>query len=201
MIPKLIGSIPKQNFELIRDKIGEILLIELQNQKVLQGFSELINIYSERTQPIQNNELLTININLASGDFSSKSQKESTGKLMFNIDIYTSGTSTSDIDGSVDSAFRLHRYLGMIRYILSYTGYKTLNMPLGIIGGTETENFFIMESDLKQDSSYIKMARLQFSVRATENQPLEQGIPLLENESKVLLHETELGYLFKFKNE
>lgn len=201
MIPKLIGSIPKQNFELIRDKIGEILLIELQNQKVLQGFSELINIYSERTQPIQNNELLTININLESGNFSSKSQRESTGKLMFNIDIYTSGTSTSDIDGSVDSAFRMHRYLGMIRYILNYTGYKTLDMPLGIIGGTETENFFIMESDLKQDSSYIKMARLQFSVRAVENQPLEQGVPLLENESKVLLHETELGYLFKFKNE
>lgn len=196
----LTGAIPRQNFELIRDKIGEILITELNNQKVIQGFSESINIFSERTQPIDNSELLTININLESGDFSSKTQIGTNGKLMFNIDVYTSGISTSLKDGSIDSTFRLHKYIGMIRYILNYTGYKTLSMPLGIVGGTEIENFFIMESDLKQDSSYIKMARLQFSVRCNENQPLESGIPLIENDTKVLLELTDLGYIYKFIN-
>ena len=72
MIDEIIS---RQNFELVRDAIGSILLIELESQKQKQGFDENINIFSERTNPIQNDELLTINLSLESGDFSNKTQK------------------------------------------------------------------------------------------------------------------------------
>jgi hypothetical protein len=194
------GIIPSRNFELVRDQIGLVLLQELSNQKILQSLDENILIYSERTSPINSNELLTINIGLDSGDYSSKDQSSSAGKIIYNIDVYTVGFADSEKDGSKDSAFRLHKYIGMIHYILNHAMYKTLDLPLGIIAGTSVDNFSIMDSDLKQDSSHVKMGRISFSVRMIENQTLEYGVDLLSNETKVKLDLTDLGYIYKLIN-
>ena len=138
MIDEIIS---RQNFELVRDAIGSILLIELEAQKQKQGFDENINIFSERTNPIQNDELLTINLSLESGDFSNKTQKDSQGKTFFNIDIYSKGAASSIESGSLNSSLKLHKYIGLVRYILQHTEYKTLGLPSGFIGGTNFENF------------------------------------------------------------
>ena len=196
----LEGVINSQNFEIIRDGIASILLQELTNQKNLQNFDEEINIYSERTTPMSNDELLTINLNLESGDYNDKTQAGVAGKMIYNIDIYTGGYENEDEKGSFNSAVRLHRYIGLIRYILSHTTYRTLNMPLGVISGTSIDSFYVMESDLKQDSGFIKMSRMVFSVRVNESQLMEVGIELQENETVVKLHETEKGYIYKFIN-
>ena len=197
MIDEIIS---RQNFELVRDAIGSILLIELEAQKQKQDFDENINIFSERTNPIQNDELLTINLSLESGDFSNKTQKDSEGKTIYNIDIYTIGKSSPSGSGSNDSAFRLHKFIGMIRYILSHTAYRTLGLTPGFIGGSQIESFFIMDADLKQDSNYLKMARITFSVRINENQSMENGVLIDESLAVVKLDETDLGFVYKFKN-
>ena len=197
----LEGIIGKQNFEIARDKIGEILLLELTNQKNLQGFEEDVNIYQSRTSPINNSEQLMINVSLESADYSEKNQRDTSGKTMYTIDIYTTGIGNQSYDGSRDSSNRCHKFLGMIRYILSHTTYRTLTMPLGSVGGTKVESFVVMESDLRQDSNFVVMARLLFSVRLDESQSLETGIPFEGNESKFKLEQTYLGYIYKFTNQ
>ena len=144
--------------------------------------------------------MLTINLSLESGDFSNKTQKDSEGKTIYNIDIYTIGKSSPSGSGSNDSAFRLHKFIGMIRYILSHTSYRTLGLTPGFIGGSQIESFFIMDADLKQDSNYLKMARMTFSVRINENQSMENGVLIDESLAVVKLDETDLGFVYKFKN-
>lgn len=197
LIEEIIGT---SNFEFIRDSIGSILLTELENQKILQGFDEDIKIFCERTHPVQNSELLTINLSLESGDFSGKTQSSSMGKIIYNIDVYTTGAANEAQTGGEDSSFRLHKFIGMIRFILSHTAYRTLNMPLGIVGGSNIESFIIGDPNVREDSSYIKMARIQFSVNSIESQSLEKGVDFYENATMVKLHETELGYIYKINN-
>ena len=194
------SAIFPQSFEIIRDNIATILLQELTNQRTIQNFEEKINIFSERTTPISNDELLTINLNLESGDYNSKTQHGASGKYVYNIDIYTSGYSSSSKNGSYDSSVRLHRHIGLIRYILSHTSYRTLSLPLGIIEGTSIDSFYIIENDQKQDSGFVKMARMIFSVRAYESQLMEQGVNLQQNQTNVKLELTEKGYMYKFIN-
>lgn len=192
--------IPKQNFEIVRDAIGTILVNELANQKTLQGLEDDAVVFAERTTPIQNDELVSINVSFDSVDYSSKTQQSNQGRNVFNIDVYTIGQARINSDGSTDSSFRLHKYLGMVRYILSHTIYKTLNLPMGFIGGTKVESIVVMEPEFKQDSNFVRMARLILSVSIVESQTLEEGVELHENLTSVKLHETELGFVYQFNN-
>lgn len=192
--------IPKQNFETVRDAIAAILLGELMNQKTLQGFDEEIIIYAERSTPVQNDELLSINISLDSANYNSKNQNDTSGTITYNIDVYTVGEASANQSGWVDSTFRLHKFLGMIRYILSHTKYKTLDLPLGIIGGTQVENFSVADFDSSQDTNFVKMGRLVFTVRIRESQTMESGNLIDQALTTVKLHETDLGFVYKFNN-
>ena len=198
MIQELI---PKQNFEIVRDAIGYVLKQEFisQSQKENSRYTENTEVYLERTTPIQNEEEIVVNIVLASSDYSNKTQKDSQGKTFFNIDIYSTGQASNTKSGSLDSAEKLHKYIGLIRYILSHTEYKTLGLPPGIIGGTQVENFSIIENKMEQDSDFFKMATVYYSVRIQENQSLEHAIDLNNIFSQVKLELTELGYIYEQK--
>lgn len=196
----IIEPIPKQNFELIRDQIGVILKQEIANQESLSGQTFESDIYSERTTAVQNDELITLNINLESYNQSSKNQNDSMNGLNYNIDFYSVGFESETEKGWENSSFRIHKYIGWVRYILSHTTYKTLGFKPGFISGTSVESFFIMEPDLRQDSSFVRMARLVFNVRSSERQSMESGPIFESNETKVKLFETDLGFQYKFIN-
>ena len=193
--------IPRQNFEIVGEKIGEILFLELQNQKNLQNFSDPINVFSERTIGFGNEDEIYINICLSSGSYSEKTQKDQQGLTVFNIDVFSNAKESEGKSGGENSAYRLQKFIGMIRYILSHTDYKTLGLPLGFIGGTSFESFEISEPDYKQDSSFFKMARILFSVRIWENQSMSKFSAFEGNSTSVKLDLTELGYKFNFKNQ
>lgn len=191
--------IPAQNFEIVRDAIGYVLKTELisQSQKQFSRFTENCEIYSERTTPISNEEEVVINVVLTSNDFNNKTQKDSQGKTFFNIDVYSRGTAGPTSSGSLNSAKKLHKFIGFIRYVLQHTEYKTLSLPLGIIGGTMVESFNIMDNRMEQDSDFLKMGTISFSVRIQESQSLQTGVNLGEIFSEVKLDETELGYIYQ----
>ena len=197
MIKELI---PSQNFEIVRDSIGFLLSQEINSQKQKQNsrFTEDVNVFLERTTPIDNSEEVVINVNLASSDFNNKTQKDSQGKTFFNIDIYSKGAASSIESGSLNSSLKLHKYIGLVRYILQHTEYKTLGLPSGFIGGTNFENFTIMEYSNKEDSDFFKMAVISFSVRIQESQSMSETIDLNEIFTNVKIEETEKGYIYQF---
>jgi hypothetical protein len=192
--------ISTQGFEVVRDYIGAILKEELENQKILQLLEEDINVYSERITPISNAENLVINVLLSSCNYSGMTQKDTQGRTIYYIDIYTNGISSEDADGGLNSSMRLHKYIGLVRYILQYSEYKTLKLPLGLIAGGSVDDFNILDPSQRQDSNSTRMARLTVSYRIQENQALIKGIPLLGNDTGVKLELTDLGYKYQFNN-
>lgn len=201
MIPRITSIIPKQNFELVREQVGAILFIELENQKSLQGFSYPINVYSEYSGGMGIEDEVNINVSLSSSNFGGKTQKDSQGNTVFNIDIFSNAKETQNKTGSELSAIKIQKFLGMIRFILSHTDYKTLGFELGFLGGTYFESYeFTDQNYFVQDAANVKMCRITFAVRIQENQTMSPTNVLEGNETNVKLDLTEKGYKYKFIN-
>lgn len=190
--------IGQQGFEKVKDRIAEILLLELNNQKVLQDFEENIEVFNERITPMDTSENLYFNILLDSANYGNKNQSDQEGNTVYFIDIYTCGKAGEQV-GTSDSTRRRDKFLGLCRYILSDTRYKTLGFDYGFIAGTQVEKFSTLDPSQKDDSSFTAFARLQFSVRILENQTLWDGVEILGNDTNVKLQETEKGYKYIYR--
>jgi len=193
-------NILKQSFELIGDRLGTILLEELTAQKLKQSLPEEVNIYKERTTPIDTSENLLINVLFSGEEIVSRGQKDGMYNCIFFIDIYTTGKASENQSGYSDSTNRLLRYSGLVRYILSHTGYNTLLFDDGLIGNTSVNAINVAEPSMDQDSSFIRMARVSFSCKVLENQQLWQGESVSGGDTSVRIFGNERGYKFQYDN-
>jgi hypothetical protein len=188
----------ESGFEKVRDRIGEILLLELTKQKQLQNFSEEINVYSEKSVPESSAEPLQINVLLDSGNYGTLNPKDAQGKTIYFIDIYTTSKESDGVTGDYAAAFLLHKYIRLCRFILQSSKYKTLGFPDGLIGGKSVEMFETLPPAQKQDARFTRFARITFSVRIQESDVLWGGITASSFETTVTLQETEQGYKYQF---
>ena len=193
----LTQIIPEQGFEKVRDTIGAVLTTELANQKVLVPSLPVPIVYVGRSAPFQQDETLMINVLLDSSNYGSMNETDVMGNTSYNIDIFATGKQTTTETGGYESSKIRDKFLGMCRVILQSTIYKTLGLPLGLIGGTYCENFEIFDSPNANDSAFTSMARLNFSVRILENQEVWQGITVANSFTSVKLGLTEKGYQYK----
>lgn len=192
--------IPEQGFEKVRDAIGAILKLELEAQKTLQTLTDDINIYIGRNNPFQQSESLMINILTDSANYSQIHEKGGHGNTNFFIDIYTTAKEKPNVDGGYASTKKRDKYLGMIRFILQSHKYMTLGLPPGLIMGTYVEGFENFEPSSNQDATFVKMARLSYSVRIVEQQDTWEGIEINAIFTEVKLEETEKGYKYELTN-
>lgn len=198
--------IPKQGFEIVQNRIGEILLTELTNQKSLQGFTSDFGVFLERQEPFDKEEDTMVTVMLSGADYKGYTQKDVQGDTTYIIDVFTSGYGTSTTAPSLIAREKCFLYVGMIRYILSSAKYLTLGLPAGLIGGKYLESFkFDIDfsnfgNHSNYDARYVRFARMVFTVRIQENQDLWTGIPLLGNDTLVSLNDTDKGFQLTFNN-
>ena len=188
--------IPKQNFEHVNERIGEILKLELENQKELQGFSDPVNVYNERLDAFNQSEVLMINTMFDGSNSNDNSQKSSQGNVNYFIDIYSTGKETPTKDGGKDSAARLHKFLGMCRFILSDSQYRTLGFEPGTIGGVYVESIQIANLE-NVSAAFETMGRITVSVKLREDQPLVTGALMASALTGVKLDLTDKGYKYE----
>lgn len=202
----ILGKIPKQNFEVIRDLIGCILKEEIQNQidirndEELDSFTDVVDVYSERIEPIGQSDEVVINVQLASANYTEQNRVDIKGNTTFFIDIYTTGKESANTPGSLVSSNRLHNAIGWVRFILSHSEYRRLTTVPGIVGGSIVESFNILEPSLKEDSLFFRMARITYSIRLQERQDINIGKLLETNFTNIKLNLTEKGYKYEFNN-
>lgn len=200
MASVLTGVIPPSGYEICRDAIGAILLVELTEQKIRQGsnFPETIagQILLESLIPTDSVNLVTINVVCDSATYSQHTQSESQGMNRYFIDIHTSG------DSSGDSAKRRDKFIGMIGYIFRSAQYRTLGLPVpqGLIGGVYVESFATADPHKKEDTDYTSFARIQIGVRIQEQAQAWEGVPLVINNTVVSLEMSDKGFIFVFEN-
>lgn len=203
MAARITNIIPTQAFEVVRDLIGAILKLELENQKTLQleaqmEFDEDINVYVGRLTPFNYSEQLMINVSLDSANYQQQHEKGVHGSTNYFIDIYVSGEESEDEDGGFNSTNRRDRFIGMIRYILQDHNYKTLGLPAGIIMSSGIDGFETLDPREHEDTSFISMARMTFSTRINETQSLASGIEINTIFTDIKLSDTNHGYKLEF---
>lgn len=193
--------IPEQNFEAVLTRIGEILFVELTNQKAIQPsrLSEEFSVFKERITSADKTEEVMINVLLDGFSNRHATQSDQQNNTNFFIDIYANGKAESNKKGDNIVATRLQKYIGLCRYILQSHKYLTLDFPSGSIGGKNVENFQMYEQPNTPDANFARMGRIGFSVRIMENQKLWDGIALDNNITTVLLEETDKGFQYKLK--
>lgn len=194
---RITSAIPEQGFEKVRDAIGAILATELANQKILQGFAEEINLYVGRMTPFAQAEVLMINVLIDSANYSNHNERNTNGSTNFFIDIYSTGKESDGEDGGFASSKRRDKFVGMVRYILQDHHYKILDLPVGLIAGTEVSGFENFESKNNQDAANVTMTRLSFAVRIIENQSLWAGTNISAIFTNVKLDLTTKGYKYE----
>ena len=195
---KLTALIPNQRFEIIRDRIGEILAEELANQEALDG-PVAPAVYVSRAIPPDETDYPMINISLTKGDYSGKTQSQADGNYVYNIDVYTASPTTPEGRGDQLAAQKLQRYVGMIRAILENPVYRTLDyappfMCEGYVSGFEIADPQALLQD--SDAQNSTVGRLQYAVRVPEYVQLKTAPPIAANLTGVKLELTDKGYLY-----
>lgn len=194
---KITQEIPPQGFELIRDKIGEILADEILAQFVLHSDPERnAKVFIERITPIDKTEMPLINVLYSRSGYDNNSAINSDGKNTYNIDVYTGAKTKIAKRGGAESMARLGRILGIIRAILESPFYLTLGFAAPFIMGTEVTGIEIQDPRDNQDAANTVMGRLIFVVDAKEDVEQIQPVTAAGYDTQVKLHETEKGFVY-----
>lgn len=195
----LTEKIPAQAFELIANRIAEILTIEIKNQVDIQNFDDEVEVVLERIHPFEGNEDVSVQVYFKGGNFDGQTQKDVQGEYMYFIDLYTTAMGIGSKTSSEISKNKNYRYTGIIRYILNSGKYPTLGFPAGMIGGKYIKSisadleFSNFGADPSNSGSNIRLTRFIFIVRAQENQALWKGVALDGNTTNITYNESALG--------
>lgn len=174
--PLITQQIAPQNFELIRDRIGEILMVEFANQKTYSNNADITptRVEIEGFVDIDEDNFPLISIHLYDGKYEKKDYGgDVPGEYCFYIDIYTGAPSTSDTAGDQVATVNLVKMVGMVRAILDNPVYGTLAFDPSVddapdIRNTHIEDFFINIPRSSQNAIDFICGRLRFMVTVPE---------------------------------
>jgi len=194
---RITVAIGSQAFELIRDRLVEILVDEFEGQYLLTYDSELeVNVFKERNNPLDKTELSSIVVSLATGSYSNKNQLSVDGEYSYNIDIYTNEKTNDAESGDTRSALKLQKIIGITRAILEDQAYKTLGFVTPKIMHTMVTDINIRGYD-PNDTMNTSMGRLSFKVRAIETTlPITPSL-IAGYQTGVLIDLSGKGYFYQ----
>jgi hypothetical protein len=198
----LNNKIPSQRFELIRDAIGRVLTAELANQKTLAGADGIdINIFLERTCPLDKEELPAINIVYADSDFTDETTiVTSLADNKYLIECYVNSASDSTGDGDKKAAVKLARIMGMIRAILMNSRYLYLDFSEKFIQTRRIKSITRTQPRIASDALNTISGTIEAHYLAEEVTELETGTLEGYLNTVVKLSDTEKGYKYVIEN-
>jgi len=189
-----------RKFELIRDRIAEIIADELLNQSVLNNDPQMnAKVWLERLVPMSQQELPAVNVFAADGKFDRFTTESQTGEYIFAIDVFTRGAtegSTAEQRGDLISTKRMMRLVGVIQAILSHWKFCKLAFTGNFIDRVEVQSIKLMEPVKAADNSNVAKGRILLMVKAEETiAPFDPQL-IAGYDTTVMLHETQMGYVF-----
>jgi hypothetical protein len=189
--------IAPQSFEIVRDRIGEILADELHSQWILASLTTVEpTVWTERFVPFDKEELPVVNVSLEKGDYSNQDVLKSDGTYRFNIDCYTRAASTDTEAGDVLAVYKLHRLSGLCRAILEHTKYKTLGFVPPFIMNRHIESISLASPADAADATSVVMDRMVLVVRVPEYNGVFVPNLIAGYETSVKLDLTDRGYVW-----
>lgn len=196
-MPNIFEPIPAQSFEIIRDRILEILLDEITNQQEITYDSTSINFCQERQGPNFNyTELPLINVCLANGDYPSKNTTNANGIYYYTIDCHTKANASDEYENADTlAALNMQRLLGKCRAIMANPYYNTLAFAKGFIARVACVSISISEPT-KGDMYSTAMGRLTVSVEANEVSELITPENIAGYQTRITIDSSTKGYKY-----
>jgi hypothetical protein len=194
----LNNLIPQQNFENIRDAIGRVLTAEFAYQSNLEGgFDYGLNIYVERTAPIDKEELPVINIVYAESlDVDENTSFTSVYDNKYLIEIYSSGEADVNSPGDLKSALLNSHLMGMVRAILMNQKNLYLDFTDKFIQSRKVQTITRTQPRIANDSLNTISGTLEVHYVAEETTELQEGYLEALLSTVVKIENTEKGYKF-----
>ncbi len=194
-------SIGEQNFERILFQVGVIITAELENQlsQFYNTDCDGIDVYLERSNPIDKTEMAMITVGASRGDYSNQHAGYVDGVYSYNIDVWTNAKSTSVDDGDYLAGVRRNRIVGIVRAILEDPIYKTLGFAPGSIGNLRVRSFeigAIRKGELDADNTTI--GRVVLEMKAAEISQLIVAPEVVQATSHIKLGITDKGYKYEY---
>ena len=197
----MIDKIPRQPLEIILDQIVLILNQEIPNQNTLSPGEGLnASIYKSRITPIQASECPAIIVDIAADELGMKTQISNDGTLSYNIDIFNCGKYTDDIRGDQIAKERLHRLVGVVKFIFMSSTYTTLGFERPFIGHVEISNTQFAVSNKSDDSNSVVVARLVLSVKVDSEANWVDPVMIAGFDTQALINGTIYGHIFSGDN-
>ena len=172
---KIVGIIPLQNYELIRNKIAEIIAIELENQFVMSYDPDFdCNVWLERTTPFDQTEMTpaVINVSFIDGNYQNEDVKDADGVYSYAVDVYSRGYTNEENIGDTRAALIVQKVIGKIRAILMATVYKTVDTGLGIVKNRKVVSVQVYDPKRHpqgdDSTTFDQAGRVLFQVTAIE---------------------------------
>ena len=172
--PKIASAIPQQNFELIRDQIGAVLLVEFTNQAANYGLAANAtpkDIWIEGFMQVDDDILPTFVIRCVKAI---EIQKDSSGTAVYDycyyIDGFSGAPSTDTERGDQVAAYALQRMFGVARAILEDPRYDILGFASNVmnIWNTHIEDWYIQLPKNNDDLEDAICGRIEFHVTVAE---------------------------------
>jgi len=194
MAAKITYQIGQQNFENIRDNIGQIVADELAGQTYATGLN--VTVWNERFIQFDQSELPAVNVSYndtSFGDYSPTSQR---GESTYHIDIHADSSHSDSQKGDVAANVIVKRLAGIIRYILMSQENRFLGFAVGIIQSRWVETIETGKIT-DQDTTHTIVARIVFRVKA--NEEVQEVAPTTQDKTttQIKLNETDKGYLYE----
>ena len=96
-------AIPQQGFDIVQNRIAEILVEEITNQIAVQELTDEVNVFVERIEPFDKSEDVVIMVYLKEGDYDGYTQRDTQGTNMYFIDVYAGGEASDAAPASISA--------------------------------------------------------------------------------------------------
>jgi hypothetical protein len=187
-------TIGQQNFELVLDRIGEILTDELAYQETYNTDLQ-VKVFKERDIPFNNGEEPMVNVMMERVDYEMQTVIQHDGLHRYVIEATRQGKGDATRGGDTVAMTKVQRLAGVIRAILMNPKYKTLGFTPGFIKNRHIQSIEFGKP-IRQDSAHTVMARIVLAVSFVELTELSIPTVMVGYWTGVTIEETDKGYLF-----
>lgn len=190
-------SIGPGSFELVRNRIAEILYVELSDQ-VAMNYEEWMavdRVYIGRYVPFNESELPAINVGIGRLDLDNHDQEQADGLGIYYIDVHMGAKSGPGVDGGALANARMHSLVNMCAKILQHSEFKTLGFDPPFIMYRRVMQLLFNPPETKDNFS-VSVGRIVMHVKAPEEFGLYNPDYLEGYQTQVKMHESEAGYYY-----
>lgn len=203
MPAKINTIIPVRSSELVRDRIAQILALELANQaELMDDESIACPVYVERWIPVNVSECQTTSIVIVSiEDLEKQNQTviDSDVMLTFSIQVFTAREATDENESDIESSLKNQRLAGIIDGILSHQYYisNTLDFPkpFVMVMGVQSIKYGISN---REESAGLSVANITYNVKVAQNEAVATGLEWTETTVVQKINDTNKGFKYIF---